>query len=164
MTNGSHMAGLLETSQGLSDWSGAYFWILDYSIEASSRPWCHNRQWTDHDSACKQTPWYLLLPHQTASCHPEITNSWCSSCPCALTNSFSVGLLQQCARRPPQLHDQPSTVGSTVGSTSCSSITKEKSCLGADAGWYIHTDYTTKSVSYRTSVCMDWLHHTCQHD
>ena len=162
------MAGLLETSQGLSNWSGAYFWILDYSIEASSRPWCHNRQWTDHDSACKQTPWYLLLPHQTASCHPEITNSWCSSCPCALTNSFSVGLLQQCARRPPGLHDQPSTVGSTVGSTSGSSITKEKSCLGADAGWYtgwyIHTDYTTKSESYRTSVYMDWLHHTCQHD
>ena len=26
-------------------------------------------------SACKQTTWYLLLPHQTASCHPEITNS-----------------------------------------------------------------------------------------
>ena len=38
--------------------------------------------------------------------------------------------------------------------------------MQAELHWlvYIYTDYTTQSVSYRTSVCMDWLHHTCQHD
>ena len=114
-------------------------------------------------------PWYLLLPHQTASCHPEITNSWCSSCPCTLTNSFSVGLLQQCARRPSRI------TWSTVYSRFYGrqhvlffnyqrEVMPWSGCRLNSTGWYIHTDYTTKSVSYRTSVCMDWLHHTCQHD